>query len=114
VHAGYDWCGAALDRLEHVGQAQGVRDVLLARVRGHRAHPGEVGPRAKALASPGERHGPDVAVGRHAIEHRGQLRDHPGVEGVARLRPVERDMQNGTLLLDQEMLVRLNCIIHVN
>ena len=100
VHARHDRSGAAVDRLAHREEAEGIGDVLLVAQVDGGALPLDVGAGAERLALSGENDGPRVAdVG----ERLGQLGDQRSVERVPPLGAGERDTQGtGPSRLDPE------------
>ena len=77
---------------QHVGQALGIGAVLFPAVVGHRAHPVEVGTRAKSAAMRGQHHHPHLPIAGDGGKGLGQLGDHRVVERIAHLWPVEPDL----------------------
>ena len=94
-----DGRGAAVDRLEHAAERVRVGHVGVEVERDRRPHPLDVGAGAEARPFAGEQHGPGLA---HVDERLGELGDQRRVEGVACLRPRQRDPQQVAVAIDPE------------
>jgi dihydrodipicolinate synthase/N-acetylneuraminate lyase len=90
---------AAVDRLAHPEEAEGVFDVLLVGQVDRGTLPLDVGPGAEAFALAGEDDGTRVS---HVLERIGELSDEGRVEGVAPLWAREGHPQHGAVPLDSE------------
>src|SRR5919204_2602799 len=97
LHAGDDRRRARVDGGEHPVQPERVLDVLLEAEVDRGALPLDVRAGAEALAFSREHDRARIA---HVREGVPQLADHLRVEGIAPLRPRDRDMENIALALD--------------
>jgi len=72
--------GETVELAEEVGQRAGVLEVLIKRVVGHRAHPGEVSAGAERISLAPEHD--TASIARHRIDGHTELRDELRVERV--------------------------------
>jgi dihydrodipicolinate synthase/N-acetylneuraminate lyase len=99
VNLDYYGSRAAVDRLAHPEEAEGVFDVLLVGQVDRGALPFDVGAGAEALALTREDYGTRIPDVRECV---GELRDQRRVERVVSLGARQGDLQDGPVPLDRE------------
>ena len=97
VHARDHRLRTLVDRVQHVGQAQGIGFVLVEGVAGHLLHPVEVGTGTKRRALRAEDHHAHLGIAVERDEGLVQGGDQSLVEGIAHLGTVEGDERHRTI-----------------
>ena len=86
--------------MQHVGQPGGVGAIVGVGMRGHLAHPVQVAARAERLAGAGQQQHAHTGILRRLPDGAGQRGDQGLVEGIAHVRTVQRQADDGAVVGD--------------